>query len=107
MPEDWLLNRYDFLDEVCNHGILSTHARRSVLGHVRSMARAEKQLFRLDCVGALDALGEGGRQETVDLVVAMATARSYRESLARHCSNEALHLGLIIVVVHAGADERV
>jgi hypothetical protein len=34
-------------------------------------------------------------------------AGSYRESLARHCPNEALHLGFAVVVVHAGADERV
>jgi hypothetical protein len=27
--------------------------------------------------------------------------------LASHCPNEALHLGLVVVVVHAGADERV
>jgi len=33
----------------------------------------------------------------------MSTSGSYRESLARHCPNEALHLGLVVVVVHAGA----
>jgi hypothetical protein len=40
-------------------------------------------------------------------VVAMSTSGSYRESLARHRPNEAFHLGLVVVVVHAGADERV
>ena len=29
------------------------------------------------------------------------------ESVARHCPDEALHFGLVVVVVHAGADERV
>src|SRR2546425_4318622 len=43
----------------------------------------------------------------VSTVVAMSTSGSYRESLVRHCPNEALHLGLVVVVVHAGADERV
>jgi hypothetical protein len=37
----------------------------------------------------------------------MSTSGSYRESLARHRPNEALHLGLVVVVVRAGADERV
>src|SRR5207247_9539449 len=32
---------------------------------------------------------------------------SYRERLARHRPDEALHLGLAVLVVHAGADERV
>src|SRR5881628_2437780 len=43
----------------------------------------------------------------VSTVVAMSTSGSYRESLGRHCQNEALRLGLVVVVVHAGADERV
>jgi hypothetical protein len=55
--------------------------------------------------------GEGGLQETIDLaaehVVAVSTSGSLREDLARHCPDKALHLGLVVVVVHAGADERV
>src|SRR6266542_2909309 len=47
------------------------------------------------------------RRSAVSAVVTMSTSGSYRESLARHCPNEALHLGLVVVVVHAGADERV
>src|SRR5437867_8496523 len=43
----------------------------------------------------------------VSTVVAISTSGSYRERLARHCPNEALHLGLVVVIVHAGADERV
>src|SRR5437773_9175200 len=43
----------------------------------------------------------------VSTVVAMSTSGSYRESLARHCSNEALHLGLVVVIVLADADGRV
>jgi hypothetical protein len=31
----------------------------------------------------------------------------FGESLARHCPNEAFHLSLVVVIVHAGADERV
>ena len=37
----------------------------------------------------------------------MEISGSSRESLARHCPNEALHLGLVVVVMHAGSDERV
>jgi hypothetical protein len=55
--------------------------------------------------------GEGGLQETIDLaaehVVAVSTSGSLREDLARHCPDKALRLGLVVVVVHAGADERV
>src|SRR2546429_9024361 len=43
----------------------------------------------------------------VSTVVAMSTSGSYRESLARHSPNEAFHLGLVVVIVLAGADERV
>src|ERR1700720_3945358 len=43
----------------------------------------------------------------VSTVDAVSTSGSYRESLARHCANEALNLGLVVVGSHAGADERV
>src|SRR5947208_3084550 len=43
----------------------------------------------------------------VSTVVAMSTSRSYRERLGRHCPNEGLHLGLVVIVMHAGADARV
>src|SRR5438132_11255449 len=32
----------------------------------------------------------------VSTIVAMSTSGSYRESLSRHCPNEALHLGLVV-----------
>src|ERR1700730_18431994 len=43
----------------------------------------------------------------VSTVDAVSPSGSYRESLARHCANEALNLGLVVVGSHAGADERV
>jgi hypothetical protein len=54
-----------------------------------------------------------GRRERADhrrrrcchAVVAVSTPD--RSSLAYDCPNEALHLGLVVVVVHAGADERI
>ena len=55
----------------------------------------------------LGITGRSQRPSAVPTVLAMSTTGSYRESLARHCPNEALHLGLVVVVVQAGHTGRV
>src|SRR3984893_12994778 len=39
--------------------------------------------------------------------ISPSSVGAWESGLVRHCPNEAFHLGLVVVVVRAGADERV
>src|SRR3989442_9176097 len=52
-------------------------------------------------------IGDPPRDHDHERIEEGETVEELDVRLARHCPNEALHLGLVVVVVQAGADERV
>src|SRR5690349_24677890 len=53
------------------------------------------------------AAAAGPTDPDIDANVALPPPERIERGLARHCVDEALHLALVVVVMHAGADERV